>query len=133
MEKQKTLLFLLCRSRRELTNAYLLAKFRFDTAENEPSKVWPIWPSASNCSERAAHRGALGARGALRPPPEFRALGNERPKLSLKRVRKHFLCVCESMFGHKADMFGRIRMFANTYTYSLGIIYTCEIVSCRRN
>ena len=29
----------LCRSRRELSNAYLLAKFGFDTAENEPSKV----------------------------------------------------------------------------------------------
>ena len=28
----------LCRSRRELSNAYLLAKFRFDTAENEPAK-----------------------------------------------------------------------------------------------
>ena len=26
----------LCRSRRELSNAYLLAKFGFDTAENEP-------------------------------------------------------------------------------------------------
>ena len=29
----------LCRSRRDLSNAYLLAKFGFDTAENEPSKV----------------------------------------------------------------------------------------------
>ena len=29
----------LCRSRRELSNAYLLAKFGLDTAENEPSKV----------------------------------------------------------------------------------------------
>ena len=28
----------LCRSRRELSNAYLLAKFGLDTAENEPSK-----------------------------------------------------------------------------------------------
>ena len=27
----------MCRSRRELSNAYFLAKFRFDTAENEPS------------------------------------------------------------------------------------------------
>ena len=27
-----------CRSRRELSNAYLLAKFGFDTAENEASK-----------------------------------------------------------------------------------------------
>ena len=29
----------MCRSRQELSNAYLLAKFDFDTAENEPSKV----------------------------------------------------------------------------------------------
>ena len=29
----------LCRSRRELSNAYVLAKFGFDTAENGPSKV----------------------------------------------------------------------------------------------
>ena len=28
----------LCRSRRELSNEYLLAKFGFDTAENEPLK-----------------------------------------------------------------------------------------------
>ena len=29
----------LCRSRREVSNVYLLAKFGFDTAENEPRKV----------------------------------------------------------------------------------------------
>ena len=29
----------LCRSRRELSNAYLLAKFGFDTGENEPCKI----------------------------------------------------------------------------------------------
>ena len=28
-----------CRSRQELSNEYLLAKFGFDTAENEPLKV----------------------------------------------------------------------------------------------
>ena len=39
----------LCRSRRELSNAYLLAKFRFDTAENEPCKVSRI--------PRLPHRG----------------------------------------------------------------------------
>ena len=32
----------LCRSRRELSNEYLLAKFGFDTAENEPCKVCPL-------------------------------------------------------------------------------------------
>ena len=31
-----------CRSRRELSNAYLLAKFGFDTAENEHSEVCRI-------------------------------------------------------------------------------------------
>ena len=31
----------MCRSRRQLSNAYSLAKFGFDTAENEPSKVCP--------------------------------------------------------------------------------------------
>ena len=30
----------LCRSRRELSNAYLLGKIGFDTAENEPLEVW---------------------------------------------------------------------------------------------
>ena len=32
----------LCRSRRELSNAYLLTKFGFDTAENEPCKDCPL-------------------------------------------------------------------------------------------
>ena len=32
----------LCRSRRELSNAYLLAKFGFDKAENEPFQVCPL-------------------------------------------------------------------------------------------
>ena len=31
----------LCRSRRELSNAHFLAKFRFATAENEPCQVCP--------------------------------------------------------------------------------------------
>ena len=30
----------LCRSRRELSNEYLLAKIGIDTAENEPLEVW---------------------------------------------------------------------------------------------
>ena len=32
----------LCRSRRELSNEYLLAKIGVDTAENEPCKVCPL-------------------------------------------------------------------------------------------
>ena len=50
----------LCRSRRELLNAYLLAKFGFDTAENEPSKVCP-----SKCSSWASADGVAGRERAL--------------------------------------------------------------------
>ena len=32
----------MCRSRRELSNEYLLAKIGVDTAENEPCKVCPL-------------------------------------------------------------------------------------------
>ena len=33
----------MCRSRRELSNKYLLATCGFDTAENEPCKVCPLY------------------------------------------------------------------------------------------
>ena len=36
----------MCRSRRELSNAYFLSTFGVDAAENEPSKVCPIEPSS---------------------------------------------------------------------------------------
>ena len=53
-----------CRSRRELSNAYFLANFRFDTAENEPS-------GARTTGED------LGAR--LGPPPPA-ARASPRPR-----------------------------------------------------
>ena len=43
----------LCISRRELSNEYLLAKFGFDTAENEPCKVCPL---SAYRSARCVHR-----------------------------------------------------------------------------
>ena len=43
----------LCRSRQELSNAYLLAKFGFDTAENEPAK------NSQKLQIQAAPAGAL--------------------------------------------------------------------------
>ena len=42
----------MCRSRRELSNAYLLAKFGFDTAENEPSKVCRPRRPSKRCPAR---------------------------------------------------------------------------------
>ena len=47
-----------CRSRRELSNAYLLVKFGFDTAENEPCKACPIprFHAAASVSPHRASR-----------------------------------------------------------------------------
>ena len=45
----------MCRSRRELSNAYLLAKFGFDTAENEPSKVRARHPPGHRFFSRGPH------------------------------------------------------------------------------
>ena len=39
---QRSAFTALCKSLRELSNEYLLAKVRFDTAENEPCKVCPL-------------------------------------------------------------------------------------------
>ena len=44
----------LCRSRRELSNEYLLAKIGVDTAENEPLKVWRKIQARRAASEEAA-------------------------------------------------------------------------------
>ena len=57
-----------CRSRRELSNAYLLAKFRFDTAENEPCKV---------CRDRLERAGLAAAVNGGGPAALGRAHGEE--------------------------------------------------------
>ena len=55
----------MCRSRRELSNAYFLAKFRFDTAENEPSKVCLIAALVSAGSARGRRVEAAAQRKAV--------------------------------------------------------------------
>ena len=58
----------MCRSRREFSNADLLAKVVFDTAENEPCKVCPIerCSRGREVAERtAAIDRALGERTAV--------------------------------------------------------------------
>ena len=52
----------LCRSRRELSNAYFLAKFGLDTAKNEPCQVCPIPRNA------AASRANFERTWKRRPP-----------------------------------------------------------------
>ena len=64
----------LCRSRRELSNAYLLAKFGLDTAEIEPSKS----PMCGRVPEIA--EAVRGARRARAP-----RLGHAGPRTDLVR------------------------------------------------
>ena len=57
----------MCRSRRELSNAYFFAKFGFDTAENEPSKDPRGYAIELLLAEVPAD--ARRGRGPLRPVP----------------------------------------------------------------
>ena len=56
----------MCRSRRELSNEYLLAKIGVDTAENEPLEVW-----GENSIQYSLH--------SLLVAPEGEVLGVELP------------------------------------------------------
>ena len=53
----------MCRSRRELSNAYLLAKFGFDTAENEPSNVTKAAAEVAKLSGAVARGGVAVNKG----------------------------------------------------------------------
>ena len=71
----------MCRSRRELSNEYLLAKIGVDTAENEPLEVWGEnsihyslhslgrHPRAPRAAPAQRARPLGGLRGALDEPP----------------------------------------------------------------
>ena len=123
----------LCRSRRELSNEYFLAKFGLDTAENEPSKVCPIerctqpaevksLDEAVKDKERpagAAGGGGGADRGALWPPAAFfrgaqaafsNAVKSKIPKEYLKGSVVNFKVASDEMLVFQ-DM--RIRIDAN--------------------
>ena len=61
----------MCRSQRELSNAYLLSKFGFDTAENEPSKLCPIERCSTVPRTGTKATGVLG-RSPGHPPGRYR-------------------------------------------------------------
>ena len=68
----------MCRSRRELSNAYFPAKFRFDTAENEPCQVCPIEPSTLLRKGRKVGKSALVAALGGQLAREAAPAGEER-------------------------------------------------------
>ena len=79
----------LCRSRRELSNKYLLAKFGFDTAENELCKVCPLSAYRSprygfpNQQERLLDRRGASGGGDGRASERSKKRSGRRDELSL--------------------------------------------------
>ena len=89
----------LCRSRRELSNAYFLAKFGFDTAENEPCKVCPISVNTeAGGAESVAAR--VNERAAARRDLQLHA---EDPEVLGRRAEKMtwaaYFKICNSRWG----------------------------------
>ena len=78
-----------------LSNAYFLAKFRFDTAENEPAKNLQKFAKFANFADPnpVTLRGGRGRRGAVlglrgREPLRLRGGGRLPAALRLRRRRR---------------------------------------------
>ena len=74
----------LCRSRRELSNAYLLTKIGVDTAENEPLEVWG--ENSIQYSLHALVGPRAAADGSQREPRAPRRLVPWRVRAPLRRI-----------------------------------------------
>ena len=81
----------MCRSRRELSNEYLLAKFVFDTAENEPCKVCPL----------SAYRSLL-----LLQIPQAAALRRRVHERLRARLHARGAASCLELEGHRSARVG---------------------------
>ena len=79
----------LCRSRREIPNEYLVAEIGFDTAENEPCKAWPL--SVCRSSRLDLPGGFVARQGGL--PPWRNARPCVKKKEEKERNRKKIVQV----------------------------------------
>ena len=107
----------MCRSRRELCNEYLLAKFDFDTAENEPGKVCPLSLEASRTSSAATRRRCptSGPGG----PCELRGgLGFASQRSIRQTVEASFSAVSKPIFASKYSFFSISRDLQDLHTFA---------------
>ena len=92
----------MCRSRRELSNAYLLTKVGFDTAENEPCKV---------CRGEA---GAAGAAAARRKRAHARVHLGDLYTESGQTLQGSFSSISKPIFASKYSLESSRRDLHNT-------------------
>ena len=97
----------LCSSRQELSNDYLLAKFGFDTAENESSKIWPR-PVRREFRSAGRRPSASGAR--VDPLVDFRRLPP-----GLRQLRSSIGPKCCSFSAVSAPIFARKYAFCSIF------------------
>ena len=81
----------LCRARRELSNAYLLAKIGVDTAENEPCKVCPLSVSLAIPQVRDGLRAGEPGERAHQEPPGLHGPARQRDQDAAERHRDGLL------------------------------------------
>ena len=94
----------MCRSRQELSNEYLLAKFGVDTAENEPLEVWGKIQFIFHLLPRSGIDPAQrpGAAAERMNPDSFANPRRYNPQtpaavVSRKRTEEDFVCVRRDM------------------------------------
>ena len=92
----------MCRSRRELSNAYLLAKIGVDTAENEPLEVW-----GENSIQYSLHslaRSRLRLTALNQPSPAGAALLHGSPGGMRQTLQGSFSAVSTPIFASKYSL-----------------------------
>ena len=108
----------LCRSRRELSNAYLLGTFGFDTAENEPSKVWPVRRRpTTRRTRRCASRCAAGR--PLRVPDDRVKVGSHGLAATSSTPIGKISTKCSSFSAVSAPIFANTRFAAVFKIYKI--------------
>ena len=96
----------MCRSRRELSNEYLLAKIGVDTAENEPLEVWgKIIQYSSFFFRRDALKEQFG-----KEPNRVSCLAVKGALLGTRHPRKEKEAALQIVTGKPACLDGKIVM-----------------------